>query len=301
MSRDKASGSPLIIFFLAVVLAFAGGVATSFGEANDGINRIVSLAPSVTESLELLGYTSKIVGVTSYDPLRSVEKRNIDSVGGFSNPSLEKIMSMNPDLVIGVFTFHHEMLEKIRGFGVRTLEIEPHRRLSEVEKSFYRIGDALGCLQKAEERWHDVVVKLEKIKTLVKETFPEGSPSVLIVVWHDPLTVVGGYNYIDDILDWIGMRNAAEGIKFTFPHIDRERLLLMNPKTILIASAETGMSMSVQDFLDEFGKLPIDAIKKGKVALVKSDLLFHPGPKAPETAMLILEATASLYGKKVKK
>jgi hypothetical protein len=75
----------------------------------------------------------------------------------------------------------------------------------------------------------------------------------------------------------------------------------MDPDAILIASAETGMSMGVQDFLSEFGKLPIDAIKKGKVALVKSDLLFHPGPKAPETAMLVLEAMANLYGKKVKK
>ncbi|MDN5319127.1 MAG: iron complex transport system substrate-binding protein [Thermovirga sp.] len=299
MWKDKTHKSPPIIFFLAVVLVFVGWLAADSAEADEGINRIVSLAPSVTESLELLGYTSKIAGVTSYDPLR--EKGNVDSVGGFSNPSLEKIMSLDPDLVIGVSTFHHEILERIKAFGVRALEIEPHRRLMEVEKSFYRIGDALGCLRKAEETWHNVVVKLDKIKALVKETFPEGSPSVLIVVWHDPLTVVGGYNYIDDILDWIGIRNAAEAIKFTFPNIDRERLLLMDPDAILIASAETGMSMGVQDFLSEFGKLPIDAIKKGKVALVKSDLLFHPGPKAPETAMLVLEAMANLYGKKVKK
>ncbi|MBO8153383.1 ABC transporter substrate-binding protein [Thermovirga sp.] len=263
------------------------------------VKRVVSLAPSITESLEVMGFASKVVGVTKYDSFRSTCERKIAVVGGFSTPSLEKIVSLQPDLVIGISTFHHKILKKLDNFGIHTLEIEPHRRLSEVEVSFYKIGEALDSIQQAKENWNSITRHLDDVKAMVRNTFPGGSPSVLIVVWHDPLTVAGGYNYIDDILDLIGVPNAAGNIKFTFPTIDREKLLLLNPDVILIASAKTGMSIDVDDFLNVFGDLPLEAIKKKRVTFVKSDLLFHPGPKIPETALLVVKSLSSLYGKKV--
>jgi ABC-type Fe3+-hydroxamate transport system substrate-binding protein len=101
------------------------------------------------------------------------------------------------------------------------------------------------------------------------------------------MTVAGGVNYLDDILDSLGVPNAAGDISYTFPQVNREKVMAMDPDIVIVARASEGMVLHAEDFVDAFKGLPLRAIREAKVYELPADVLFHPGPRVLEAARLL--------------
>lgn len=257
--------------------------------------RIVSLAPSVTECIFELGAGGLVAGVTEQDVFPDKVK-NLPSVGGYFDPSLEKIMALSPDLVIGIATFHGRLLERLDSLGVETLPLTIHRGLDGVESALLQIGGRIGHEGRARKVWSYIETELDQVAQEVREAFPGGAPSLLVVVWHDPLTVAGGFNFINDILVRIGIPNAAADIRYTFPQIDPEGIISRDPDMILVPQTERGMSLSPETLKKVLGGLPVRAVKEGRIVSVSADLLFHPGPRVGEAARSLLDSVLLIRG-----
>lgn len=260
-------------------------------------DRVVSLAPSITESLFAIGAGGRVVGVTDHD-VSPEEVKDLPSVGGYFDPSLEKILSLSPDLVIGIATFHGKLLERLESLGVATLPLTIHRGLDGVKSGIAALGARLGMENRAGEVLESMEAGLKAVREEVARTFPGGAPSLLVVLWHDPLTVAGGVNYINDIMRAIGIPNAASDIHYTFPQMDPEGIVSRDPDIILVPATKRGMSVTPESLLETLKDFPIAAIRERKVVSISADLLFHPGPRVVEAARILLEAARSFQGGK---
>lgn len=276
----------LFLFFLCI-LSIQALASRAEADAKEGYKRIVSLAPSITESLYALDYFDRVVGVTDYDTYPP-EVSSVNSVGGNVDPSLEKILYLKPDLVIGERNFHHDLLEHIESFEIDTLELTLHHRLDDVKEAFFEIAKKVGRTDRAEEVWKDIERGLaDRRRHTTKNSQKEAS--MLVVVWHDPLIVAGGWSYIGDIMKAIGIKNAAESKEYSFPAISREELLSYNPDVIFLVRSKKGMSTTVEDFIKTIEGLPIKA-KEGSVVSLEAEVLLHPGPRVLESADILLKA-----------
>ncbi len=282
---------PIVLGCLCLFLFAEGAIEGQESSAR----RIVSLAPSVTESLFAIGVGSDVVGVTDYD-LFPEEVTGLPKVGGFYDPSLEKILALEPDLVVGVSTFHSELLARLESLGIPVLGLVVHRRFNDIRLALDRLEEELDTPGAASEAWRSIVDELSVVKKKVNRLFGDEPPSVMVVVWHDPLTIAGGHNYIDDIMDEIGLPNAAGDIRYTFPVIDREGLLVRDPDVLVVASASTGMTFSEEDLRSVLEGLPVKAVETGRIVTVSADSLFHPGPRAPRAADELVDAIIKVTG-----
>ncbi|MFA0889720.1 MAG: ABC transporter substrate-binding protein [Synergistales bacterium] len=251
--------------------------------------RIVSLAPSITEALDAIGLMGSVVAVSEHDDFPPVV-RKLPKVGGYATPSIERILSFRPTLVVGESTFHGQTLARLSGMGVRTLSLDLHRSLDQVDTALKTLGRELGRKDEADRAVKKIRSGLESTRRQIRSAHPGGVPSVLVVVWHDPLTVAGRTNYIQDILTRLAIPNAAHRIVFSFPQVDRETVLSLDPDIVVLAQAEKGMATTRETFDTLFRGLPLRAARSGRVVTVRSDSLFHPGPRVLEAARLLARA-----------
>lgn len=278
----KKISSTLLLAFLSWVIL--GLLFPNSAFAFKTYKRIVSLAPSVTESLYFLGSIDSVVGVTDYDTFPP-DVSNKPSVGGNVDPSLEKIINLKPDLVIGEKIFHHDLLNRLQAFNIDTLELTLHHRLSHVKEAFFKIAEKVNRIERAKKVWQDIDRGLGQRRSQLAARIKKPT-SMLVIVWHDPLIVAGGWSYIGDIMNAIGIKNAADSKKFSFPVISREELLLWNPDVILLVQTKKGMSINAEEFMKVTGNLPL----KAKIVSFESEVLLHPGPRVLESADVLIKA-----------
>jgi iron complex transport system substrate-binding protein len=270
----------ILPFLAACLLLYWNGPAQAAGA------RIVSLAPSITEALDALGVMDSVVAVSEHDDYPPKVAR-LPKIGGYATPSIERILALRPTLVIGESTFHAQPLARLSGMGVRTLSLTMHRSLDQVDAALKILGKELGRNEEAARATRKIRTGLESTRRKIRTSHPEGVPSVLVVVWHDPLTVAGRTNYIHDILSRLGIPNAARRILYSFPQVDRETVLSLNPDIVVLAQAEKGMATTRETFDALFRGLPLRATRTGRVVTIRSDSLFHPGPRVLEAATLL--------------
>lgn len=107
---------------------------------------MISLAPSITETIFVLGYGDKLVGVTEFCNWPP-DAKLIDKIGGFSPPDIKNIISLSPDLVLAT-DFHSRLVNYLKEKGVNTYVIEA-KTISDAPQSIIQIGEALNCKDKA--------------------------------------------------------------------------------------------------------------------------------------------------------
>lgn len=271
-----------ILVLLALFALFSpGGIA-----AGAPRERIVSLAPSITEALDAIDMMGSVVAVSEHDDYPPAV-RKLEKIGGYATPSIERILSLRPTLVIGESTFHAQVLARLSGMGIRTLSLTMHRSLDQVDTALKILGKELGRNEEAARAVRKIRTGLESTRRKIRNAHPGGVPSVLVVVWHDPLTVAGRTNYIHDVLTRLGIPNAAHRILYSFPQVDRETVLSLDPDIVVLAQAEKGMATTRETFDTLFKGLPLRATRNGRVVTVRSDSLFHPGPRVLEAAALL--------------
>jgi iron complex transport system substrate-binding protein len=243
----------------------------SGGEAFD---RIVSLAPSMTETLYALGLGDKIVGVTVFCD-HPPEAREKPKIGGMSNPSLEAVYSLRPDIVVMTMDGNPREFEaRLRDLGIRTY-VSRARSIHEYPESVRRMGRTLGVEEKADELARSMERTIEGFKT-VRRGGPE---RVLFIIWPEPLIVAGPGTAVDDAIRLLGYENAAVSPGETlsrYPKYSIEEAIRRKPDVILIGKGHEDIKKLSGRLIERLRGTP--AVKKGRVYYL-SDSLYRLGPR----------------------
>lgn len=240
-------------------------------EVPDHPQRIVSLVPSVTETLFALGLAEKIVGVTSfcyYPP----EARSKPQIGSYADPSLEAILLQNPDLVfISADSASPALLSKMERLGLNVYTIYP-KGLKETLTMFLEIGQVTGNPQGGRE----LAETLEKNITTVREAVAgRPQPHVLFCVMVQPLTVAGPDTMVGELIEVAGGKNIVPASANRYPTWSKEALLVADPEMIVV-SPHPG----TPDPIALFSSWPdLSAVQNNRIVSVNPDWVHRPGPR----------------------
>ena len=234
------------------------------------VRRIVSLAPSTTEILYALGVGDRLVGVDQYSDWPP-EAQKVPRVGSDLSPSVERILGLRPDVVfIATSANSRELPAELERLGVRVV-ISHVETLDDLWRDIGVTADAVGR--------HDAgaaLVSTLRARVAATHARVAALPPVkaMVVVWADPLTVVGGHSFVDDAIRAAGGDNIAGDSPQPYPQYSVERMVARAPEVIVVGSHKAGTTLTP---LTAHASVP--AVKNGRVHAIDGDLLFRPGPR----------------------
>lgn len=233
--------------------------------------RIISLAPSITEILFAMGLESRLVAVSDYCD-RPAAARLKSKIGGLSNPSLEMIVSLKPDIVLMTTDGNpRDINDRLLKLGIRTYVFQA-RRIAELPGEIRRMGIVLG----AEKNSEKLARRIEKTISKPRSKSKTYSGKAVCIIQPEPLIVAAKGNAMQDALELLGWTNIAAGAGTKYVKYSVEELIRQSPDVILIGMGHPRMVEDSQDFLQKIRMLP--AVKNGRVYFI-SDALFRLGPR----------------------
>jgi len=238
--------------------------------------RIVSLAPSTTEILFAAGLGEKIVGVTNFCDYPE-EAKHKPKIGGMSNPSLEEVVSLRPDIVVMTTDGNpREFALKLRSLNIKTFVFDS-LTIAELPDGIRKMGAALDETEKFNILASDIELTMEKLK----EHGMAYRKKVLFIVWPEPLIVAGQRTAADDAIKLLGGINIAADAIGRYPKYSIEEIFHQSPDIIFVGKGMSGkgsedMRKLSSGLLDRIAALP--AVKNNRVFFV-SDSLFRLGPR----------------------
>ncbi len=233
--------------------------------------RIVSLAPSVTEVICALGLEANLVGVTSYcDRPASVRGKAV--IGGPANPSLEAVYSLKPDLVVvDEEGLGPSLTGRLERMGIKAVQFHGSRLVGLAE-GIRRLGRDLGVPGRAEV----LAARIERSLRSAKGS--RALPKVLYVIWPDPLITAGPGTLIDDALRIVGFRNCADDAHGTYPHLSLEAVMARDPELLVVGPGHADY-FPLDRLLRRLRS--VRAVRQGRICYV-GDALYRSGPRIPE-------------------
>lgn len=237
--------------------------------------KIVSLAPSVTETIFALGLGDRLVGVTTYCDYPAAAKR-LPKIGSFMNPSLEAIVAKRPDLVIGVSgATDPAKAREMEALGLR-VDLISLSSLAEILDSIKIIARLLGAPEAGETVASKITGQVRDVKKRIQHVTRR---SVLLLVGFRPLIAVGRKNFIDELITLAGGENITGGASQPWLNIPEEFVVAKAPQVII----EAGMGSERDDSHKRWRDLAsIPAVKQGRVYSYPSDKILRPGPRVGE-------------------
>jgi iron complex transport system substrate-binding protein len=232
------------------------------------------VAPSVTEVLFALGLREKVVGVTTYCnyPPEALKK---EKVGGYITPSLEKIIALRPDLVIGTADGNlRSFVSKLADLGTLVYISNP-RTVSGVITSILHIGEVTFS-QSAAKRVVDSMKR--KMETVREKVQGRPRPRVLHVLAYDPLLSSGKGTFVDDLIRIAGGINIAESAKGKHPRYSMEEVIAQDPEVVILSSMiSKDPSADQRQWWERWNE--IAAVRFGRIYVIDSDLILRPSPR----------------------
>lgn len=237
--------------------------------------RIISLAPSTTEILFSLGLDDEIRGVTTfcdYPP----EALKIEKIGTFSQPDIEKILSLKPDIIFATGLEQASTVERLRQLNLKVYVSDP----SSIEELFISIEE-MAQLTNREKEARDLITqmknKIERISAKVKSTSQEKKPKVFIEIWHDPLLTAGRGSFLDELIGLAGGVNIAHDIFRVYSYLSAEQVIKRNPDCIILGHRG---KQEVNSIKNRLGWKEIKAVKNNCVYNdINPNLFLRPGPR----------------------
>jgi iron complex transport system substrate-binding protein len=281
------AGSAAIL--LAGVILFwgcGGAVDVVTPGADDAAvpRRIVSLAPSLTETLFALGLGDRVVGVTRYCAYPP-DVLAVPKIGGHLDPNFEAIVSLEPDLVVVIPSSHENRL-RLESLGLRVLEVDQHD-VESVLQSVSEVAEACGV----PERGTALRVELEKrLAKVVSVVAGAPRPRAVVVVGHQigegavrSVWAAGRDTFYDGVLQIAGGVNAVNGGLARYPELSREGLSALDPDVVLdvIAGVED-RNLDLEAIRQGWMRLTeLRAVRDNRVNVLEGDQMVVPGPRLP--------------------
>jgi iron complex transport system substrate-binding protein len=236
--------------------------------------RIISLAPSITEMIYFLGLGERLVGVTqfSYFPKEAQKK---PKVGTYTDINVEKVITLNPDLVIATADGNKrgdvEMLEEAR---IPVYVVNP-RNVNQVLDTIERLGEICGVADRAKRL---VSCLRKRVTSVIKAVRNKGRPLVLLVINVKPLMSVNQSTIHHDIIQLAGGMNMTGDQPITYPKLSIEEVIKKGPDVIIISSMERGGEFE-KARKEWFKWHTLPAVRNGSIYLIDSDLIDRAAPR----------------------
>lgn len=248
-------------------------------------SRIVSLAPSITETLFALGIGTHVVGRTRFDKYPP-EVSSIQEVGGFYDLNYEAILALRPDLVI-LLVEHQDPEKYLTALGMNLLKVN-NQTIDGIIEAISIIGNACGKKETAELLVASLNRRMQAIR---KKTANLPRPQVMISIGRNmgsddfqKLYIAGQDGFYDEMLDIAGGRNAYRG-KVKYPTVSRESVLKLDPEVIIDVVTDPGQLQGMEEKVKETWErfLGRAVLKKRRVYVLGQDFMVIPGPRFIDT------------------
>ena len=239
--------------------------------------RIVSLAPSLTEILFALGLDEEIVGVTffsDYPPAAAKKPK----VGSFWKPNIEAVVAARPDLVITLgFGQHKSIADRLNriGYDCLTVNIE---KVNDLFRVIGQIGVALSMQRRADKLAGDIKNKLQALSDMVGK---EEKVKVLWVVQRQPLRVAGTDTFVNEMIELAGGENAIGPTLHKYPPIGAEKVIASRAEVII--EPEMGredLNAQLREALKYWSKFEnLPAVANDRIYVIRGDTVSRLGPR----------------------
>ncbi|MEM4487752.1 MAG: helical backbone metal receptor [Desulfurococcaceae archaeon] len=241
------------------------------------LRRVISLVPSLTETLVALDLDEYLVGVDSFslsdwfiNTSERLKSRNAEEVGGYwwSTIRVEKILELNPDLVLADSLAHKPLLEVFERYNITVFYFSNGRSISDVYSNIYTVGLIFNKTGEAQNLIEEIEYSLEAAREKLKPYM--GTKVIVVVDFWQGIWVAGKATYLDDLIARMGLTNVAP--VYGWSPVSVEAISNWNPDVIIIACP-----YATEDTVANSGLLDLNR----KIAVLNStevDIISRPGP-----------------------
>lgn len=240
------------------------------------VERVVTLAPNLTEIVYAVGAGPRLVGNTTYCDYPP-EAKQVVKVGDTLQPNIEKIIALNPQLVIVSTASQLEAFTKqLSEHDIAVYVTDPHD-LEGIFHSIQNVGDLLGERERAEKLVNDLRARVNQIEERVKASKPV---KVFYQVSPAPLYTAGHDSWITDLIRRAGGVSVTANVLGAWPRFSDEAALASHPEAIIMAAGDTMSGEGEMAVAAPLKDSP--AVKTGRVYRINGDFLSRPGPRLVE-------------------
>jgi iron complex transport system substrate-binding protein len=244
--------------------------------------RIVSLLPSLSESVCALDACARLVGVDDYSDFPETVRR-LPHVGGMEDARVESIVALKPDLVLAPTS--SRALPRLEALGLRVVALEP-RTLADVRRVLLLLGPVLGA-RDGERAWEAIEAQLAQVAHSLPAA--QRGARVYFEVSSAPYAASEA-SFIGELLARIGVRNVVPAALGPFPRLNPEFVVRADPDVIMLAEDEADAPLATRP-----GWRSVHAIRAGRVCRftrAQADVLVRAGPRLAEGARLMVQCLA---------
>lgn len=220
------------------------------------------------------------MGVTTYCDYPPAVS-SIPRVGGMTNPNIESILSLQPDLVVVSMEGNtREDFTTMTALGARVFVTNP-RTLSGISRSLEQLGELTGHRADARRLVDSMSVRTARVRAHASR----GSLRTLLLVSLQPLIAAGGKTFLNELLEASGAYNIAATATGTYPAYSREAVLAENPDVIILTADLTADVAGLTALFPEWANLA--AVRNGRVYRINADIVSRPGPRAVDALEIL--------------
>jgi iron complex transport system substrate-binding protein len=250
----------------------------------DTPQRVVALAPSITEIIYALGQEHLLKGVTLYSDYPPAAVR-LPKVGSYVQLNLEKIVALRPDLCIATKDGNpREVANRLESLNIPVYAVNP-RNLETVMKTILEIGNLLNANQQAESLVQRMRSRVLKVKSLVEKAGYR--PRVFFQIGISPIVSVGTDTFMHELIVLAGGINLAQG-PAAYPRFSREQVLALSPEVLIITSmARAAVFEQVKAEWSRWPHMP--AVRDHRIFLEDSNFFDRPTPRLVDGLELLVK------------
>ena len=289
---------------IAVILLFWTGLITAapiiqvaddedkIVNLNKPAQRIISLAPHVTELLYDVGAGDQVVGVVDYSDYPS-EAKSKPIIGSYNSLNIEAIIKLNPDLIIAYSGGNPEQqLKLLQSLGIPVYFSNPPD-IPAIIDALRKFGRMTGHSDRSKKRANELQ---QRYDSLVGQYAGLNAVSIFVEIWHNPLMTVNSHHIIGQVVSLCGGKNLFAEVQPKFPQVSFESVLAGDPQTILQMKSH---GSEKNDFLDESGWNSLRAVKNNQIIYINPDILSRASARlldGTEELCQKLDNVRSFYG-----
>jgi iron complex transport system substrate-binding protein len=273
-------------FFLLAIQATARVVTDQLGRKvclPDNPQRIVALAPSITEIVFSLEEEHRLKGVTRYSDFPP-QALKYPRVGSYVHLDLEKIVALKPDLCIATKDGNPKVvIDRLVSLNIPVFTVDP-RNSEAVMKSILEIGTLLDADDRADVLVSNMRRRIQRVESLVDRV--DTRPRVFFQIGITPIISVGTHTFCHELIVLAGGKNLAKG-PVSYPRFSREQVVALSPEVLIISSMQReAVFEKVKSEWSQWPDLP--AVKNSRIFLVDSNLFDRPTPRLVDGLELLL-------------
>lgn len=235
--------------------------------------RIISLAPNLTETLFALGLGDRIVGVTTFCDFPT-EAQTKEKVGDTLRPNLERIIALKPDLILVSTSSQLENLTRRLDELQIPVYVTNPRTMAEVVASIRNLGDITGATARAAEITAEMERRINAVRQRVAG-LPR--PRVFYALQNGPLITAGRNTFINDLINLAGGQSISAEETTDYPQFSRETVVARAPEVIVASESHGHVLVDLDTLRRDFAVTP--AVRQNRIEVVTTDLIDRPGPR----------------------